>query len=58
MQACALQDTGKSEILLPYICIVLDSEKGALLLTSALNLAKEHDETVERSEYLFTTVLV
>lgn len=58
MQARRHQDTGKSEILLPYIHTPLDPEKEAILLTSALSLSKEHDEMVERFEYVFNSVFV
>lgn len=58
MQARRLQDTGRSEILLPYIYRVLDPEKGAIFLTSVLSLSKKYDEMVERFEYVFDSVLV
>lgn len=47
----------KPEILLPYIHRVLDPEKGAILLTSVLSSSKERQELVERSEYVFNSVL-
>lgn len=56
-QARRLQASVKPEILLPYIPVVLDPEKGAVLLTSVLSFSKEHEELVERSEYVFNLVL-
>jgi len=58
MQARRLQDTGKSELLLPDVHVVLDPDKGAIFLPSVLRSSKEHDEMVERFEYVFNSVLV
>lgn len=57
-KACSLQDTGKFVILLPYIHVVLDLEKGAKLFTPVLCSSKEHDEMVERFDCVFNSVYV
>lgn len=56
-KACSLQDTGKFVILLPYIHVVLDLEKGAVLFTPVLSSSKD-DEMVERFDCVFNSVYV
>lgn len=45
-------------ILLPYIHIVLDLEKQAMLFTPVISSSKEHDEMVERFDSVFKSVYV